>query len=255
MSASKPGYGATPQARINAIKKQQRLNAAREERNKQLQQQIESWYSQFDTNRNGVLERDELRALLQHLHPDHAPDEKMLDWLIERATAIESFSLQLSGSLHGAVSRLAISKTVEKYDSVVRQKTRLDEIFGTADVDGSGKLERSEVLAMMNDLASKTPSLRHVRADEADVEWVLESCDMDNDKTSVSREELYQALATWKELAQTKARTEPIVEEKTIGRKNSHIGKAYKADAAGTAAADEEQLSKSSKSSSLCALL
>ena len=70
-------------------------------------------------------------------------------------------------------------KTVEKYDAVIRQKTRLDEIFRTADVDGSGKLERTEVLAMMNDLASKTPSLRHVRADEADVEWVLEACDMD----------------------------------------------------------------------------
>ena len=127
------------------------------------------WYSQFDTNRNGVLERDELRALLQHLHPDHAPDEKMLDWLIERATAIESFSLQLSGSLHGAVSRLAIMKTVEKYDAVIRQKTRLDEIFRTADVDGSGKLERSEVLAMMTTSPPRRPAC--VTSEQTRLTW------------------------------------------------------------------------------------
>ena len=44
---------------------------------------LNSWFSEFDTNHNGSLERDELRKLLRHLHPDCPPDEAILDTLIE----------------------------------------------------------------------------------------------------------------------------------------------------------------------------
>lgn len=196
-------HGMTPQARIQAQRKQQELNKKREEHRKALGIKLDKWFEAFDSNNDGELNRDELRVLLTDLHPDNPPDEKMLDHLIERATAIESSSLTLAGRVDGTVGRASAMKTVERYDSYVRQKTKLDEIFGKHDVDQSGLLEKEEVLAMMNEIIKKTPSLSHITADETDVDWVIERCDSDDDK-KVSREELMSALSLWKELAQKK---------------------------------------------------
>ena len=144
-----------------------------------MQAKIEAWFEEFDKDQNGELERDELRHLLSHLFPEHPPDETWLDTLIERATAIESYSLQIRGDKDGAVSKLAVAKAVERYGAYTRQQTLLDDIFGTHDVDKSGLLEKTEVLAMLNDLVQKTPNLKHITADDGDVEWVLEHCDQD----------------------------------------------------------------------------
>ena len=96
---------------------------------------LRSWFKEFDTNDNGELERDELSALLLYLHPEHPPDDALLDMLIEKATAVESFSISLRGSKDGAVSRMAAQKTVQTYDAYIRQKKKLDEIFTTHDAD------------------------------------------------------------------------------------------------------------------------
>ena len=71
------------------------------------------WFEAFDSNNDGELNRDELRVLLTDLHPDNPPDEKMLDHLIERATAIESSSLTLAGRVDGTVGRASAMKTVD----------------------------------------------------------------------------------------------------------------------------------------------
>ena len=50
-------------------------------------EQVSNWIRQFDVNRSGKLERDELAALLRHLHPEAGdPDPKALDLLIVQFT-------------------------------------------------------------------------------------------------------------------------------------------------------------------------
>lgn len=132
----------------------------------------------------------------------------ILDRLIERSTAIESSSLQLPGNKDGAVSRMAAEKTVQRYNTYVRQKKKLGEIFRTYDTDQSGKLERAEALRMMNEIAARTRSLQHVKANQADLDLLLERTDMDGDVETVSREELLPALVLWKEMAQARAALE-----------------------------------------------
>ena len=46
--------------------------------------QIHAWMKRFDLNRSGALEREELFDLLSHLHPEHPPNGKALDLLIEK---------------------------------------------------------------------------------------------------------------------------------------------------------------------------
>ena len=55
--------------------------------------------------------------------------------LIERATAVESYSLQLRGSKDGVVSRMAAEKTIQRHDAYIRQKETLDGIFTKHDKD------------------------------------------------------------------------------------------------------------------------
>ena len=102
---------------------------------------LRSWFKEFDLNGNGELERDELSQLLLFLHPENSPTlntpqhEALLDMLIERATSVDSYSLQLRGTKHGTVSRMAAEKTVQRYDAFIRQKATLDDIFEKHDAD------------------------------------------------------------------------------------------------------------------------
>ena len=174
----------------------------------ELQKKLDGWFKEFDLNQDGELDRDELKQLLLFLHPEYPPDDKLLDMLIERATSVESYSLNLSGSKDGRVSRMAAEKTIQRYDAYIRQKETLDDIFTKHDKDQSGNLDRVEVLSMMNEIIAKTPGFMHIVATEGDVEYLMATCDEDGDTETVSREELLPALALWKELAQQKDATE-----------------------------------------------
>lgn len=63
----------------------QEFNYQRQQRQKQQQFQIHAWMKRFDLNRSGALEREELFALLSHLHPENPPNGKALDLLMEKA--------------------------------------------------------------------------------------------------------------------------------------------------------------------------
>jgi len=83
----------------------------------------------------------------------------------------------------------------------VASQTKLDEIFNKHDTDGSGTLETSELLGVMQEYANKFTKAgdEHIPIDEDDVQHILEACDADGDKT-VGRDELLPALATWREI-------------------------------------------------------
>ena len=65
-----------------AIKKQQ-MEA-------RIQEQIEAWFLKFDADGNNALDKEELRNLLTHLHPDKPADDDALQNLMEMAGATES---------------------------------------------------------------------------------------------------------------------------------------------------------------------
>ena len=51
---------------------------------------VDAWFSAFDKNRSGVLERHEMKELLQYLSPDRTLDEKFIDLLMSQAVAIDT---------------------------------------------------------------------------------------------------------------------------------------------------------------------
>jgi len=160
-----------------------------------LHAQIEGWMSKFDINGDRLLQRPELAALLEYLHPERAPDEATLDFLIEKATAIESFSMRIAGNKNGAVSWHELRPTVARYHDYCKDQQYLDAVFRRFDVDASGTLDEAELPALLRAVA---PSGCPV--EDADVQYVFEKCDANGDGL-ISREEVLPMLASWTRLA------------------------------------------------------
>lgn len=181
---------ATPQA-----KKLAQLRKKEAERKARLSAQIDSWFTKFDFNEDGKLQREELRALLTWLQPDRPPTEDNLDFLLEKATAIESFNMRIPGDKNGAVSWHQARSTVEMYHEYCRDQKYLDSVFSRFDADDNGTLDLHELPALLQEMAPEG-----VVVDASDAKYVLEQCDSDGDGV-ISRDEVMPMLARWKQVA------------------------------------------------------
>ena len=113
-----------------AAKKLKALRKRDAERKTRMEAQVQAWFEEFDENKDGKLQRGELRALLTWLHPSRPPSEENLDYLIERATAIESASIRIAGNKDGAVAWHDARQTVLWYgdyckDQAIRSSSGL----------------------------------------------------------------------------------------------------------------------------------
>jgi Ca2+-binding EF-hand superfamily protein len=75
-----------------AIHRKRKQQLARERHLVQLEskRRVDAWFVAFDKNQSGVLERDQIKELLQYLSPDRTPDEKFIDLLMTQAVAIDT---------------------------------------------------------------------------------------------------------------------------------------------------------------------
>ena len=132
-----------------AAERRRNLSLIKAEREAELQSQVGEWFEQFDEDGNRQLDRSELRKLLAHLHPDSPPAEEALDYLITKATQIVSPSLTIEGTSDGMIPWDAAVKTVTRYSSYLKHKRSLDALMQRFDTDNSGKLETSELAALL----------------------------------------------------------------------------------------------------------
>jgi len=164
--------------------------------------------AQFDANKDGKLQRDELRNLLAFLHPSRPPTEENLDYLVERATAIESHSMRIPGKKNGAVGWHDLRQVVSWYGDYVKDQLYIDSIYSRFDSDNSGSLERSEIGALLRSVAPEDCVV-----DDADVEYILENFDTDQDGV-IGRDELLPMLAKWAQVAYTKVEQQQAEERR-----------------------------------------
>ena len=151
-----------------------------------MRQSLATWFSKYDADTSGLLERGELRLLLQDLKPDEAPpNDDVIDALIEMC------------SNKTGVTVNEIVSTVSRYNDYLSRKRELDQMFEALDRDGSGLLEVNELQRVMADLVPQ----QQVR--EADVAFLYGACQIEMG-TPVPRSAmaaLMPALAEWAKLA------------------------------------------------------
>ena len=67
------------------VKRAKVLAAKKQQMESRIQEQVESWFTKFDADGNNALNKEELRALLTHLHPEKPADDAALDNLMTMA--------------------------------------------------------------------------------------------------------------------------------------------------------------------------
>ena len=170
--------------RIQNQKRSDAMRAKKKQREEELKAQVEGWFDKFDVDNSQTLERDELKQLLTHLNPDCPPDESILKLLMSKNRE----------STAGVITKENVVRTVQKFNTYLRDKETLDRLFEQFDNDRSGVLEPAELLPLLKTWAPA------VLASEDDVFFVLEHCDLDGDGM-IERSELLPMLAMWKEIA------------------------------------------------------
>jgi hypothetical protein len=71
-------------------KRAKALQLKKQQMEVRIQEQIEAWFLKFDVDGNNALEKDELRNLLTHLHPDKPADDAALENLMQMAGGASS---------------------------------------------------------------------------------------------------------------------------------------------------------------------
>ncbi len=80
-----------------AAARQINLNQKKLKREAEQVAKLDLWCTEHDGDGNGEFDRDELRTLLNALHPQQPVEDSMLDELLERATGVYTSSLTLRG--------------------------------------------------------------------------------------------------------------------------------------------------------------
>ena len=97
------------------------------------------------------------------------------------------------------MSKGTLEEVVNSHLIYVKEKSSIDAIFRQFDTNGSGVLEKDQLLALMK---RYEPNVKNIQ--DSDVEFVLQKCDVSQTGTILPSEVL-PAIALWKELAKQKS--------------------------------------------------
>jgi len=181
------------QASRSAAKVQAHKNGTRKlvlmEEEKATKQQVDAWFSKFDHDTNGHLDKNELKELLTSLAEGKIPTEGVLD---------KAWTPYAAGGK--GISKAEASAVVTKTVQYIKEQDIVEPLFAKYDTDGSGGLNEDELLKLLQRVAK----LSGVDADavataitKEDVAHVLEMADADG-SGKIEREEVLYACARWK---------------------------------------------------------
>jgi len=94
--------------RRSSVAAARQINLIQKKLKKDAQQvaKLNLWCTEHDLDGNGEFDREELRSLLNHLHPMQPVEDTMLDELLERATGVYTSSLTLRGDKRNSVLKV-----------------------------------------------------------------------------------------------------------------------------------------------------
>ena len=148
---------------------------------------VEELLHKYDENNSGGFCKTQLRSVLIDIDPDHEPDDESLEFIMHR--------LQ---DENGEVQANKISIVILKYRNYMKKKDRYDSLFKKFDTNASGKLDKSQLLAMLQEVARG-----RVSVDEEDVARVMEAADQDK-SGDIDANEMKVAVAEWDQTIQQK---------------------------------------------------
>ena len=134
---------------------------------------------------NDSIGREGLKDLFKHL-TQLEPSDAVLDMLMAKAA-------RSSACEAGSISKAACLTLVARHLEYVKQEGELDTIFDEFDANKNNKLEPAELEGFLKKLRPDSD------VSEADVKYVMEECDK-NDDGGLERAEVLPVLAVWQTL-------------------------------------------------------
>jgi len=137
-------------------------------------------FAKHDKNQSGKLEQDQLRALMEELHPGVEVHEAEVRYVLKLADANDS----------NAVDKHELKVAMTVWMGLKEDQKFIDSRFEVYDSNRSGALERPQLEALLTDLnGGEAPA-------QSSVEWVIQRAD--EAKTgAIERDELRAAVALW----------------------------------------------------------
>ena len=154
-----------------ARKRKEALRKAEDARAGGIEEECHQVFTDADADSSGVLEPEEVRALILKLTGESAITDSVYKHLVGYATD------HFPGSLDAHILRPQLPKLLSASRAYVEQSSLVDSLLTKHDDDGSGVLELKE---FVNALVDVTPGGMKVRA--GDVLWLLSKCDLDGDR-------------------------------------------------------------------------
>ena len=151
VSASTGGAGKARDA-----KRAKALAEKKRQMEQRIHEQVDSWFSKFDTDGDHLLQKEELRSLLSHVHPHQPADDAALDNLMQMVGAasgvlppggsitkdkcmkVRPASSPRTRTCPAHASAFAL-QAVQKYNTYLKERVHLDELFAQFDKDGAAE--------------------------------------------------------------------------------------------------------------------
>lgn len=162
------------------------------ESKEKIREEVAGWFRKYDRDANAVLDRDELKSLLEGL-AGTAPSEKVVNvaWASAKPTKVGGTTVQ-------GISKDAASEVVSKVLEYIKQQSTIDPIFEKFDTDGNGVLDEEELLALLQSVATHH-NMPPESVTKEDVATVLRLADA-NGTNVIERDEVLFACARWRNL-------------------------------------------------------
>eukprot|EP00930_Biecheleria_cincta_P103708 TRINITY_DN95769_c0_g1_i1.p1 TRINITY_DN95769_c0_g1~~TRINITY_DN95769_c0_g1_i1.p1 ORF type:complete len:209 (+),score=41.11 TRINITY_DN95769_c0_g1_i1:61-687(+) len=172
-------------AAIVASGLRERNHEAQEAAEKDGRHRLASLFESLDETKTGTLNRDEVTQLLTTLNSGETPSFDEVTFVMRMAG---------NASANGEIAQKELVIAIQcwrTYQSTFASERGMGRaLFDKYDTDRSGKLDRVQLKAMLNELNGDAD------VSEADVDWVLSRADLLNDG-QISKIELNQAIAAW----------------------------------------------------------
>mmetsp|Transcript_29929 Transcript_29929/g.35300 ORF Transcript_29929/g.35300 Transcript_29929/m.35300 type:complete len:203 (+) Transcript_29929:140-748(+) len=158
---------------------------ALEDKQKEAKSLIDGYYADHDTDHDNTLGHEEIRSLLKEACKNSSE------------TALNSAVARIPP---GGISRDALPAEFVKIRGYLDQQVYIDKTFQEFDLDRTGFIGRSELIALMTRMAGG------VVPPDDDVDFVLRKCDVGHRKGkrvsdgSIDRNEILPVISLWKQV-------------------------------------------------------
>jgi len=160
-------------------------------------EQVEAWFTEFDTQADGNLDRDEVKALLKEV-TGKEPCLGALDLAMSEGARHGTPRGTPRGPSVEGLSRTAAHEVLAKVSAYVNDQEALEPLFTRVDSNHDGAIDAAELIPLLA-IVAESSGFDPNKIGPEDASCIIHMCDV-NLSGEVERSEILFACTTWKHM-------------------------------------------------------